>query len=153
MGRIAHFSTAAGIVALALSYVCSAQNIRHEGMGGMGMMNDSMTARGTMTGKGAMDSTGMCMMCKDGMGGMGMMSMMMPSKVIVVEDGYLVQVCNTLIKYDKELNKKKEVVVALDSMAMKSMMQQMGSMKKMHMAHMKTMHDMPMREKAKEMRK
>ena len=139
-----------------------------------GMMSDSSKARGTMTGKGAMDSTGMGMMDKDGMDGMGMrmmgkdgmdgmgmMNMMTPSKVIVVEDGYLVLVCNTLIKYDKELNKKKEVVVTLDSMAIKSMMQQMGAMKKMHMDHMKAMHDMstgatkdmPMQEKAKEKRK
>lgn len=177
MGRFAQFSAAAGVMALVLSYACCAQSMRHEGMAGS-MMSDSTPGRSTMTGKGRMDSTGMGMMDMrgknamdktgmmgnddmNGMGMMGMMSMMTPSKVIVVDNGYLVQVCNMLIIYDKDLNKKKEVVVTLDSMAMKSMMQQMGAMKKMHLEHMKAMHDMPMgttkempmQEKAKEKRK
>jgi len=80
------------------------------GQGGMGM------------GKGGMDSSSMC--------GMMMMHMMRPSYVFNTSDGgFVVFMGNRILKYDKELNLKKEVEIKPDSTGMSKMMQQCPMMK------------------------
>lgn len=85
--------------------------VSDEHMSGGGMMK-----HGKMMDR---DSTGQ--MCTMGCG----MGMMIPRQILVVEDGIIVSVGNKLIKYDKDLNKKKEVAIEIDAAAMKTMMEQM----------------------------
>ena len=68
--------------------------------------------------KGMMDSSMSCNMMK--------MHMMSPKAAFATSDGGVVIIMgNKMIKYDKDLNLKKEVELKIDSTAMNSMMQMM----------------------------
>lgn len=80
--------------------------------------NNGMGQNGMRHG-GMMDSSGMC--C-----GMMMMHFMKPSAAFSTQDGGIIVIMgNKIMKYDKNVDLKKEVVIKVDSTAMKKMMQQM----------------------------
>jgi hypothetical protein len=67
---------------------------------------------------GMMDSSAMC--------GMMMMHFMKPSTAFSTQDGgFVVIMGNKIMKYDKNVDLKKEVEIKVDTTAMKKMMQQM----------------------------
>ena len=101
----------------ALWYTYAEQSMYHGGMMGRGMMM-------------GMDSTGAMGPCMGMNMGMGM-GVMTPRQVVPVDDGIIVVFGNKLVKYDKNLNKKKEVTLELDETAIKSMVQQMQKMHSM----------------------
>jgi hypothetical protein len=79
--------------------------------------NDGMGQNGMRQG-GMMDSTAMC--------GMMMMHFMKPSTAFGTQDGgFVVIMGNKIMKYDKNVELKKEVEMKVDTTAMRKMMQQM----------------------------
>lgn len=102
--------------ALALSYVTAGGPRHHRGMmGGPGMMYSDSMWSGHMRGSGMM--------------GMGMMGgMMMPRQIVALDDGIVVALGNKLVKYDKNLNRKKEITLELDDEAFKDMVEHMERM-------------------------
>lgn len=91
------------------------QSMHHGGMMGQGMMNENDTPT----------PVGPCMNMGMGMSGMGMM---LQRQIVPVDDGIIVLLGNKLIKYDTKLNKKKEITLELDAVAMESMARQMGQL-------------------------
>jgi hypothetical protein len=72
---------------------------------------------GAGSGMGMMDSSSACKMM--------MMHMGMPKFVFPMQEGVIVVMGNRLLKYDKDLNLKKEAEIKVDSMMFKTMMQHM----------------------------
>ena len=116
----------------ALWYVYADESMHHGTMMGGGMKGGGM-----MTGTDTKTSMmGPCMGMGTGMG----MGMMMPRQVVPVDDGIIVLIGNKLVKYDKDLNKKKEVTLEIDSAAIKSMVQHMQQMHSMYSTTDKNMN-------------
>lgn len=90
------------------------ERMQNKGMMGGGMMMDN-------------DSTGM----KSGGMMMGM-GTMMSRQIVAVDDGIILLMGNELVKYDKNLNRKKTVILEMNEEAMKTMMNQMQQMHSMH---------------------
>lgn len=102
-----NLSVKAGIAVLfTLSIVFAQQGNGNDG--GMGGMRQG----------GMMDSSAMC--------GMMMMHFMKPSAAFGTQDGgFVVIMGNKIMKYDKNVDLKKEVEIKVDTTAMRKMMQQM----------------------------
>ncbi len=81
--------------------------------------------RGTMGGPMMSADSGMM---KPMMGCGMMMGMATPQSVIPVEDGIIVVVGNKLLKYDKNLNLKKEAQIEIDYEEIQARVQQMQQM-------------------------
>jgi hypothetical protein len=71
-----------------------------------------------------------------GCGAMMGKAMMRPRQIVAVKNGIIVSMGNKLIKYDSDLNKKKEVTLEFDADDMKTMYEHM---EKMHSLY-KEMH-------------
>ncbi len=81
--------------------------------------------RGMMGGHMMQSDSGMM---KTGMGCGMMMGMASPKAVIPVDDGIIVVVGNKLMKYDKNLNLKKEAEIEIDYEEIEARMQRMQQM-------------------------
>lgn len=106
------------VLVFSVAFVVSQTPDQH-GHGGAGT-NGGMMGGGMMMGT---DSSGMCTMM-----GMGMM---MPRQIIPVDGGIVVVMGNKLIKFDKNLEKKKEVTIEMDEESMRQMLEQMQQMRSM----------------------
>lgn len=100
--------------------------------------------KGSTMGKGMMSEKGM-MMKSGKMMGMCPMHKMMKKEMVPTEDGgVIVMVGNKLLKYDKDLNLKKESEIKMDIEGMQSMMEEMMEkcpMRKMMMKKCMVMGD------------
>lgn len=117
-----------------LFYLSSAQHMHGRGMPGRGMMmpNDSTVTRPMM---------GPCRGGMRGCGGMMGMGMMTARRMVAVDDGIVVAVGNKLVKYDKNLKKKKEVTIEVDEKQFRSMVEHMRRMHGMYDEMMSTEGD------------
>jgi hypothetical protein len=108
----------------AVLFGAAAQQGGQTGQGGMGAQRGmGPGAMGQHMGR-MMDSSGMMDSCA--MWGMGMMHMMKPQFVLATPDGgFVVFMGNKIMKYDKNLDLKKEVEMKLDTMAMERWKQHM----------------------------
>src|SRR5512133_303541 len=105
---------------------------------------ERMQGKGMMMGGGMMMDNDSTDITGRGMMGMGM-GTMMARQIVAVDDGIILLMGNELVKYDKDLNRKKAVTLEMDMEAMKTMMKQMQQMHSMH----KDMMMQPKEEKRK----
>ncbi len=111
MRRIATVSIVV-LFLLAVSFSASAEEEKGS------MMGEGMMQGGMMGKKGMMKSGQMMGMCP--------MHKMMSKEMVATEDGgVIVMVGNKLLKYDKNLNLKKEVEIKMDMEGMQKMMKEM----------------------------
>ena len=108
----------------AMAFAAGAQQGGGMGQGGMGMHHGMGPAAMGSHMMRMMDSSGMMDSCC--MWGMGMMHMMRPSFVLSTQDGgFVVFMGNKIMKYDKNLDLKKEVEMKIDTTAMEKWRQRM----------------------------